>query len=82
MRHSYEAEVSEDGLVQLREPLVLRGRHRAVVTVLEPLQTGNVDTPAQDHFLDWRQFVGLLKNSPHFNEDPVVIQKAMRDEWD
>ena len=27
------------------------------------------------------QFAGALKGSPSFNEDPVIIQRAMRDEW-
>jgi hypothetical protein len=27
-------------------------------------------------------FLGVLKNSPNFNEDPVEIQRAMRSEWD
>jgi hypothetical protein len=27
-------------------------------------------------------FVGILKDSPNFNGDPVEIQRAMRSEWD
>jgi hypothetical protein len=27
-------------------------------------------------------YLGVLKDSPSFNEDPVEIQKAMRCEWD
>lgn len=27
-------------------------------------------------------FVGKLQNSPNFQDDPVVIQRQMRDEWD
>ncbi len=27
-------------------------------------------------------YFGILKDSPNFNEDPVVIQKAMRHEWE
>ena len=30
---------------------------------------------------DLEHFIGVLKNSPNFNEDPLVIQKQMRDEW-
>jgi Protein of unknown function (DUF2281) len=26
-------------------------------------------------------FAGILKGSPNFNEDPVEIQRKMRDEW-
>jgi hypothetical protein len=38
MLHSYEAEVSKDGQVWLQEPLSLRERHRAVLTILEPVE--------------------------------------------
>jgi len=27
-------------------------------------------------------FVGVLKDSPNFQDDPVVIQRQMRDDWD
>ncbi len=27
-------------------------------------------------------FLGVLKDSPNFNGDPVEIQRAMRSEWD
>lgn len=26
-------------------------------------------------------YLGILKNSPNFNEDPVELQRAMRNEW-
>ncbi len=26
-------------------------------------------------------YAGILKDSPNFNEDPVEIQRRMRDEW-
>ncbi|MBF0438204.1 MAG: hypothetical protein HQL93_03690 [Magnetococcales bacterium] len=44
MIRSYEAEISEDGQVRLLNPLVLRGRHRAVLTILETLDTRRKDT--------------------------------------
>lgn len=37
----------------------------------QPLQT-------EKSLLD---FAGILQDSPHFNEDPVAIQRMMRDEW-
>ncbi|MBF0309998.1 MAG: hypothetical protein HQL56_10770 [Magnetococcales bacterium] len=82
MMHSYEAEVSADGQVRLREPMVLRGRHRAVLTVLEPLESDEVASDAMEALPNWRRFAGVMKESPHFNGDPVSIQRAMRDEWD
>ena len=29
----------------------------------------------------WQALVGRLKDSPHWNEDPVTVQESMRDEW-
>ncbi len=26
-------------------------------------------------------YLGILKDSPNFNEDPVELQRAMRNEW-
>lgn len=87
MTHAYEAEVDENGQVRLQKPLMLHRRHRAVLTVLEPLEETrmSLDTIKEqitDEANDWRQFVGTMKNSTLFNSDPVAIQKAMRDEWD
>ncbi|MEO5332936.1 MAG: hypothetical protein H7839_13005 [Magnetococcus sp. YQC-5] len=48
MIRSYEAEVSEDGQVRLLDPLVLRGRHRAVLTLLEPLETNGENTQTSE----------------------------------
>lgn len=31
---------------------------------------------------DWRKFIGALSKSPNFNENPVLLQQTMRDEWD
>nr|VFK52227.1 MAG: hypothetical protein BECKTC1821D_GA0114238_11597 [Candidatus Kentron sp. TC] len=31
---------------------------------------------------DWREFVGVLKDSPNLRGDPVMIAREMRDEWD
>jgi hypothetical protein len=30
---------------------------------------------------NWRDFIGALKDSSCFNDDPVAIQRKMRDEW-
>ena len=38
----------------------------------------SVNAPPQD----WRDFVGALKSSPHFKEDPVTLQQKFRHEWD
>jgi hypothetical protein len=30
--------------------------------------------------MDWQSFAGTLRHSPNFNDDPLVIQQAMRNE--
>ena len=82
MMQSYEAEVREDGQVRLREPLALRGRYRAVLTVLEPLEAERTDARIVGEPQDWRRFVGTMRRASLFKDDPMVIQKALRDEWD
>ena len=82
MLKTVEAEVGENGQVRLREPLTLQGWHRAVLTVLEPIQPTENENDLPKPSQDWRAHVGVLKNSPNFNQDPVAIQKALRDEWD
>ncbi|MBF0426766.1 MAG: hypothetical protein HQL66_13205 [Magnetococcales bacterium] len=81
MMHSYEAEIDVEGHVRLLEPVRLHGPCRAVVTVLGPLGSEKIASDAMASSPDWRRFVGIMKESPHFNGDPVSIQKAMRDEW-
>ncbi len=31
---------------------------------------------------NFQDFFGTLKDSPHFKDDPVEIQRRMRDEWE
>lgn len=82
MMYSYEAEVSEDGKVRLRESLTLDRLHKAVLTVLEPLENTDIEPKPSNITADWRRFAGILKDSLHFKDDPIAVQKAMRDEWD
>ncbi|MBF0295242.1 MAG: hypothetical protein HQL96_08625 [Magnetococcales bacterium] len=81
MLQSVEAEIGEDGQIQLREPLTIHGPCRAVVIVLGPLAKEMANERISASSLGWRRHVGAMKDSPHFNGDPVAIQKAMRDEW-
>ncbi|NGZ27879.1 MAG: hypothetical protein G8345_13445 [Magnetococcales bacterium] len=81
MLKAVEAEVGENGQVRLREPLILQGWHRAVLTILEPLQTVETGAHTAGAPGSWHRHVGVMKDSPHFKGDPAAIQKAMRDEW-
>lgn len=62
--HSYEAEVSADGQVRLREPVVLRGRHRAILTVLSPLESDEIVSRTMESSPSWRCLAGVMKDSP------------------
>ena len=42
--------------------------------------SSNTPKPIQSSTLN--SFVGALKNSPSFLDNPVTIQRQMRDEWD
>lgn len=50
-----------------------------------PTNSSVTDTSEKhDAYLSGRllsDYAGILEDSPNFNEDPVEIQKRMRDEW-
>jgi len=71
MLQTIEAIVEKDGTVRLLEPVNPPQSMRAVVTLLEPVDT---QTPLHT-------FAGLLKDSPAFSGDPVKIQRELRNEW-
>jgi len=71
MLQTVEAIVEKDGTVRLLEPMHPAQSMRAVVTLLEPVDT---QTPLHT-------FAGLLKNSSAFSDDPVKIQRELRDEY-
>lgn len=83
MLQTVEAIVDPSGTVRLLEQLHVDHPCRAVVTLLEEAvqaQDAHIGIPAGT--AGWRRFVGSLSGSPHFNEDPMDLQRAMRDEWD
>ena len=46
----------------------------------------SVTDASENHDADFSErllsdYAGILEDSPNFNEDPVEIQKRMRDEW-
>jgi hypothetical protein len=46
---------------------------------LQPLVTKEQSQEADKN--NFAVFSGILKDSPHFNGDPVEIQHRMRDDW-
>jgi uncharacterized membrane protein len=51
-----------------------------VLLFVESLPKGSEKPDAAPTLL--ADFLGILKDSPTFNGDPVEIQRAMRDDWD
>lgn len=81
MLQTVEAIVEPSGTVRLLEQLHVDHPCRAVVTSLEEaVQAPHIGMQART--AGWRRFVGSLKGSPHFNEDSIAVQRAMRDEWE
>lgn len=53
----------------------------AVLHFVELLQQKNKAQSTQSGKL-LSDYAGILKDSPNFNEDPVEIQRKLRDEWE
>lgn len=73
MLQTIEVEIDAQGGIHPMQALPLTAERRALLTLVVPEKA-----PAP---VDLRDFIGALKNSPCFNEDPVTIQRKMRDEW-
>lgn len=46
---------------------------------LQPFMTE--EQPPEIHHTSIAAFSGILKDSPNFKDDPLEIQRRMRDEW-
>ena len=70
---------AKSGVIQPLEPVSFVEDERLIILRLS--KSVDEQTPAPAKPADWRQWAGVLKGSPHLNEDPLVIQQAMRNEW-
>ena len=81
MLHTYEALLQPNGQLQFLDPPVEASLapRRVLVTFTDKA----VVEPSAVHrpVTSWERWVGVLKDSPVFEGDPVAIQRAMRDEW-
>lgn len=73
MLQTIEVEIDAQGGIHPLQTLPVTAERRGLLTLVIPEKTIAKT--------DWRSFVGALKDSPCFNEDPVAIQRKMRDEW-
>jgi len=70
--------IAKGGIIEPLEPVEFEDNEQLVILRLtKPWTEKGVTAPPQD----WHDFVGTLKSSPHFNDDPVAIQQSLRDEW-
>jgi hypothetical protein len=72
--------ISKAGIIQPLEPVMFDENEHLVILRLSKTYIGTATTPAQP--ADWKHWVGVLKDSPNLNADPVAIQQAIRHEWD
>jgi hypothetical protein len=73
MLQTIEVEIDALGGIHPMQALPLTAERRALLTLVIP---DNVKPTT-----NWRDFIGALKDSPCFNDNPVAIQRKMRDEW-
>ncbi len=69
--------VKEDRTLHVTLPLQVPVGNAEILIVVNPDPT----TPPSETKTLWDSY-GILKNSPNFNEDPVDIQRRLREEWD
>ena len=70
---------SKSGVIKPLEPIAFEEDERLIILRLSrPSEPGPAPSSQAP---DWRQWVGRLKGSPNLNEDPLVIQQRLRDEW-
>ncbi|MBF0309065.1 MAG: hypothetical protein HQL56_06030 [Magnetococcales bacterium] len=84
MIHSYAVEIRE-GQVHLQEPLVLQGRHRGVLTILEPLDDPEVQPVASGNAAEIVAFLQKHRLSPEARLSAQEIDQqiaAEREAWD
>ena len=67
--------IAKGGIIKPLEPVEFEDNEQLVILRLtKPWTEKGVTAPPQD----WHDFVGTLKSSPHFNDDPVAIQQSLR----
>lgn len=71
--------ISKSGVIEPLEPVQFEeNEHLVILRLSKPsLAEGDIKVGK-----DWRQFAGILRASPNFNSDPLLIQQELRDEWD
>lgn len=72
--------ISKAGVIEPLEPVRFEENEHLVILRLSKTIVDTTATPTPS--ADWRRWVGVLKDSPNLNGDPLAIQQQMRHEWD
>ena len=71
--------ISKAGVIEPLEPVQFEeNEHLVILRYSKKLKNREISGP----LADWRQLVGTLKSSPNLNDDPLLMQQEMRNEWD
>ena len=70
---------SKSGVIRPLKPVSFVEDERLIILRLSKPEGRQAASPITA--MDWRQWAGVLKDSPHLNEDPLVIQRDIRNEW-
>lgn len=84
MLQAVEVEVGENGQVTLQEPLVVRGRQRAVLMVLGPMETQRADA-ATGNVAQSLAVLAAFESLERPDRSPEEMEKTIqenRDGWD
>ena len=73
MYQAIEATCRAGQIVPLEPVRFEENEHLVIVRMPAPKAV-----PAPPSGADWQQFVGILKDSPHWNGDPQDVQEALR----
>jgi len=69
--------VAKGGVIEPLKPVKFEDNELLhIVRLSKPLASA----AASKSVNDWRKFAGSLKGSPDFNEDPVAVQREIRNE--
>jgi hypothetical protein len=70
--------IAKGGIIEPLEPVKFDdNEHLYILRLSKPMIPSAGSRPVAD----WREFAGTLKSSPNFNEDPVALQRELRNEW-
>ena len=72
--------ISKAGVIEPLEPVLFEENEHLVILRLSKAYVHTSGSPTQS--ADWKRWVGVLRDSPSLNGDPLAIQQQVRNEWD